>query len=93
MTPEHELDVPSLLKDKIDTLERNLNHRLDAQDAALLDIKKQTQATNGRVGALEQARMRAQGVMYAFRWIPPILTAAITAGLTILTLALTGGIH
>ena len=88
-----DLSVNHLLNEKIDALERNLNKRLDIQDDALRDIKKQTQATNGRVGALEQARVRAQGVMYAFKWVPPILTAAVTAGLTILTLALTGGIH
>lgn len=88
-----DLSVNHLLNEKIDTLERNLNKRLDIQDDALREIKRQTAATNGRVGALEQARIRAQGVMYAFKWVPPILTAAVTAGLTILTLALTGGIH
>lgn len=87
------LSINQMLNEKIDVLERNLNRRLDAQDDALREIKRQTQATNGRVGALEQARERAQGVMFAFRWVPPILTAAVTAGLTILTLALTGGIH
>jgi hypothetical protein len=88
-----ELDVNHMLNDKIDTLERNLNRRLDAQDRALGEIKRQTQATNGRVGALEQARMRAQGVMFAFSWLPPVLTAVVTAGLTVLIIALTGGLH
>lgn len=88
-----ELSVNHMLNEKIDTLERNLNKRLDMQDDALRDIKKQTMATNGRVGALEQARMRAQGVMFAFSWLPPVLTAVVTAGLTVLIIAITGGLH
>lgn len=88
-----DLSVNHMLNEKIDTLERNLNKRLDLQDAALREIKVQTTATNGRVGTLEQARMRAQGVMFAFSWLPPVLTAVVTAGLTVLIIAITGGIH
>ena len=87
------LTISSMLNEKIDTLERNLNRRLDIQDRALSDIKTQTQLTNGRVTALERARERAQGVMFAFSWLPPVITAAVTAGLTILTMALTGNLH
>jgi hypothetical protein len=96
--------ISGLLEKQISTLERNLNQRLDAtertvtarfdrQDRDLQEIKQQTQRTNGRVTALEKARERAQGTMSAFSWIPPILASAVTAGLTILVMALSGGLH
>jgi hypothetical protein len=95
--------INSLLEKQISTLEANLNRRLDAtelnvgqrfdrQDKELREIKQQTQRTNGRVTVLEKARERAQGVMFAFSWLPPVLTALVTAGLTILIMALTGGL-
>lgn len=104
MADEPQNLIDSLLRDQISTLERNLNRRLDAteravgerfdqQDKALVEIKKQTQATNGRVTVLEKARERAQGVMFAFKWAPGVLTAMVTAGLTILIMALSGGVH
>jgi hypothetical protein len=81
------------LNGRLDTTERNLNGRLDRQDKALEEIKTQTTKTNGRVSVLERARERGLGVVMAFKWVPPILAAAVTAGLTILTLAITGQIH
>lgn len=96
MSPTRLIDEPnvlSMLNDKIDTLASTLSQRLDSQDAALKEIKQQTQATNGRVTVLERARERGLGVVMAFKWVPPILAAAVTAGLTILTLAITGQIQ
>jgi hypothetical protein len=95
--------IDQLLREQISTLERNLNRRLDAteesvkhrfdlQDRALVRIETQVRSTNGRVTVLEKARERAQGVMFAFSWMPPVLTAVVTAGLTILVMALTGAI-
>lgn len=99
-----EPSISSMLEKQITTLERNLNHRLDAtevsvnarfdrQDRDLQEIKAQTQRTNGRVTALEKARERAQGTMAAFSWLPSVLVAFVTSGLTILTMVLTGTIH
>lgn len=96
MSPTRLSDEPnvlSMLNDKIDTLASSLNQRLDAQDAALRDIKQQTQQTNGRVTVLEKARERGLGFVMAFKWLPPILAAGVTAGLGILTLAIMGQIH
>lgn len=100
--PQHLIDT--MLKEQIATLERNLNQRLDTteqnvkerfdrQDRELAEIKAQTKATNGRVTVLEKARERAQGVMFAFSWLPPVLASVVTAGLTVLIMALSGGIH
>jgi len=96
--------IDSLLRDQISTLERNLNSRLDRQDSAQQDFKDETRRalgrieakvdkTNGRVTVLERARERAQGVMFAFSWLPPTLAAVVTAGLTVLIMALSGGLH
>lgn len=101
---EHQSVIDSLLREQIKTLETNLNRRLDEtnesvarrfdqQDKALVRIEGKVDKTNGRVTVLEKARERAQGVMFAFKWVPPLLAAAVTAGLTILTLALSGQIH
>lgn len=99
-----ELTINGMLEKQITTLEANLNRRLDAtetsvnrrfdqQDRALAAIQAQTTATNGRVTALERARERGIGVVFAFKWAPPVLTAMVTAGLTILMMALTGAIR
>lgn len=104
MADEPQSLIDAMLRDQITTLERNLNRRLDAtenavgerfdrQDRELREIKKQTQVTNGRVTVLEKARERAQGVMFAFRWMPATLAAIVTAGLTVLIMALSGGLH
>ena len=96
--------INSLLEKQISTLETNLNKRLDItesnvrerfdrQDKELREIKQQTQRTNGRVTNLEKARERAQGVLFAFKWIPWLMSVLITTGVTILILALTGGIR
>jgi hypothetical protein len=96
--------IDSLLRDQITTLERNLNQRLDGternlnrrldqQDTALAEIRTQTTKTNGRVTMLEKARERAQGVRSAYSWVPVALGSILTAGLTILIMALGGGIH
>jgi hypothetical protein len=95
--------IISLLRDQISTLEANLNKRLDItedsvtnrfdqQDNTLKRIEAQVQKTNGRVTVLERARDRAQGVVTAFRWIPFVLGSGLTAGLTILVMALSGGL-
>ena len=89
---ETEPTVSSLLVDKIDSVEKNLNARLDKQDKELDLIKTQTQKTNGRVTVLEKARERTAGAVGAFRWMPPALMALLTAGTTILIMALSGGI-
>jgi hypothetical protein len=100
--PQHVID--SLLRDQIKTLEanlnrrlddteRNLNRRLDKQDADLSEIRKQTKETNGRVTKLEKARERAQGMVFAVRWIPGFLTAGFSAGLTVLIMAISGNLH
>jgi hypothetical protein len=102
--PDQQHMIDTLLREQITTLEKNLNRRLDetndsvnrrfdAQDRALNRIELKVDRTNGRVTALETARERAKGIVFAFKWVPPVMTAAVTAGLTILTLALTGGIH
>lgn len=93
MMPDVEPSVLSMIVDKIDALEKNLDARLGAQDAQLRDIKTQTAKTNGRVTVLEQARARAQGVMSAYSWLPSVLSAVLGAGLTIMVIALTGGIR
>lgn len=81
------------LSERVTITERNLQQRLDTQDRTLRDIQAQTRATNGRVTALEKARERAQGVMTAFAWLPVVLSSLLTAGLTVLVTALSGGIH
>lgn len=81
------------LNRRLDTTERNVKERFDRQDRELAEIKAQTKATNGRVTVLEKARERAQGVMFAFSWLPPVLASVVTAGLTVLIMALSGGIH
>lgn len=99
-----ELTITSLLKDQITTLEQNLNRRLDAtekavnsrfdnQDNTLKRIENQVSVTNGRVTILEKARERAQGVMAAYRWVPLVLSALMTAGVTILVMAVSGALH
>ena len=92
MTRE-ELSVQSLMNEKIDALERNLDRRLTAQDQALIRIEGKVDKTNGRVTTLEKARERAQGVMFAFSWLPPVIASAVTAGLTVLIMAISGGLH
>lgn len=102
--PTRDTTIDQLLIQKIDSVEHNLtgrlhdqgvefNRRLDAQDRALQDIQKQTRLTNGRVTSLEKDKARGQGMISAFRWVPPVITAMVTAGLTILTMTLTGGLH
>lgn len=104
MTNDLDPTVISMIIGKLDTTEENLNRRLDAtesalnrrldaQDTQLKDIKAQTTLTNGRVTVLETARAHTQGVMSAYRWVPTALSALFSAGLTILTLALSGSIH
>lgn len=78
---------------RLDDMRDDLNRRLDSQDRELREIKKQTTATNGRVTVLEKARSRAEGMVSAFRWIPTVLAASLSTGLTILLMALTGNIH
>jgi hypothetical protein len=96
--------IDSLLRDQIATLERNLNRRLDTternmgerldrQDTQLQRIEGKVDKTNGRVTVLEKARERAQGVVSAYRWLPPTLAAIVTAGMTVLIMALSGGLH
>lgn len=92
--------INSMLNDKIDSLshalesvEKRMGERLTIQDTQLARIETKVDTTNGRVTVLERARERAQGVIFAFSWIPPILTAVFTAGLTILVMALTGSIR
>lgn len=85
--------VIALLNDKIDTLEKNLNRRLDAQDSVMKDIQTQTRTTNGRVTALERGRERAQGMIAAYRWVGVMFGGLVSAGATILVLAATGGLH
>jgi hypothetical protein len=82
----------SLLLTQLQTLERSVNRRFDQQDEQLADIKAQTTRTNGRVTALESARHRAEGTIAAFRWVPAVLGALLTAGITILVMALSGTI-
>lgn len=81
------------LNRRLDESDRNTNRRLDTQDTALVEIRTQTQLTNGRVTTLEKARERTQGVISAYRWLPTALSAILGAGLTILVMALSGGIH
>lgn len=81
-----------MLERQIQTLETNLNRRLDRQDRELGEIKAQTIATNGRVTDLEKARERIQGVVAAYRWVPVVLSALLTAGMTILVMVVTGAI-
>lgn len=85
--------VLALLNDKIDQLGEHLNQRLDQQDKALADIRRQTRETNGRVTALERARERAQGAVAAYRWIGVMFGGLVSAGATILVLAASGGLH
>jgi chromosome segregation ATPase len=81
------------LNARLDATERALSQRLDRQDRDLDEIKKQTQRTNGRVTALERARERAQGVIFAYSWLPSTLSAVLGSGLTILVMALSGNLH
>lgn len=85
--------VLSLLAEQISALERNVNRRFDAQDDELKEIKRQTRETNGRVTMLEKARARTQGAVSAYAWVPVVLSSLLAAGLTILVMALSGGIH
>jgi hypothetical protein len=99
-----EPSINAMLEKQITTLEINLNRRLDAteesvkqrfdqQDNTLRRIENQVEKTNGRVTVLEKARERAQGVVSAYSWVPAMLTAVLTAGLTILVMALSGSIQ
>jgi hypothetical protein len=102
--PDRDVDREDLILDKINTLERNLNRRLDEQDAAarefkaevngrLVEIKTQTTLTNGRVTALERVRERGLGVLAAYKWIPVVVGSTLAAGLALLGTALAGGFH
>lgn len=93
MPERDQSNVDAMIIDKINTLERNLERRLDEQDRQLRDIKTQTQLTNGRVTTLERARERGMGVIAAYRWIPVVIGGALSAGLALLGTALAGGIH
>lgn len=103
-----EPSIESLILDKITSVDTNINRRLDDQDKAagefkrqverdLTAIKRQTAETNGRVTKLENARAVGQAKLAAFHWIPDlfdkVLTAALGGGVTILLLAVTGGLH
>ena len=77
---------------RFDDQNREFGRRLDRQDRTLEDIQEQTRKTNGRVTTLEKARERAQGALFAYAWVPAALTAVLTAGLTILIMALSGGL-
>lgn len=92
-THRGEPTVMELVLDRIDAVERNLGGQIGSLADDLREVKKQTQLTNGRVTVLEKARERAQGVMFAFSWLPLALSAILTAGLTILVMALSGSIH
>ncbi|HET6869114.1 MAG TPA: hypothetical protein VFH80_24600 [Solirubrobacteraceae bacterium] len=104
--PDHDRDptVDHLLMQRIEAVEDNLTERLHDQSRAfgsrldglehtLRDIQKQTRLTNGRVNTLENDKARGQGMISAFRWLPPLLTAIVTAGLTVMIWAITGGVH
>lgn len=91
--PDREPSIEAMILDKIDTLERNLNRRLDDQDRALQRVEAQTTKTNGRVTVLENARERGLGVIAAYRWLPVVLGSGLAAGLALLGTALLGGFH
>lgn len=86
-------NLAALISARIDDLRdvvregfRDNNERLDR-------IERHVSETNGRVSALEKARERAQGVIFAYSWLPSTLSAVLGAGLTILIIALSGGLH
>lgn len=91
--PDRDPSREDLILDKINTLERNLNRRLDEQDRALQRVEAQTTKTNGRVTELENARQRGLGVIAAYRWIPVVVGSGLAAGLSLLGAALAGGFH
>lgn len=81
------------LTQRLDATDRNVKERFDRQDEELVAIKSQTMRTNGRVTALERARDRAEGVIFAFSWVPVVVASILTSGLTILVMALSGSIR
>lgn len=86
-------DPLSLIVSSIEALDRSLNRRLDDQDRALARVEAKVDKTNGRVTVLEKARERGQGMVAAFRWVPSLIASGVTAGLTILIMAVSGGLH
>ena len=81
------------LNQRLDTTEKNVSERFDRQDRELREIKEQTLKTNGRVTVLERARERGLGMVTAFRWIPAVIAAGLSSGLTLLGMALAGAFH
>ena len=87
--------VNSLILDQIKTLGETLSARIDANAAETnrrfdeLDskadrIEVQTTRTNGRVTALERARTHTQGMIHAYAWLGPTLSACLGAGLVVI---------
>lgn len=86
-------DLQTSINTRINDAERNIGKRLDAQDVALGRVEAKVDKTNGRVTTLERGRERAQGMIAAYRWVAPLFAGAVSAGGTILVLAVTGGLH
>lgn len=55
--------------------------RLDAIQQDLAEIKAQVKVTNGRVSNLELWRARLEGMAAAGKWVPPVVSAVVTAGI------------
>lgn len=85
-------DLTMVLRE-LDMLSANFTRRMDEQDKTLARVEAKVDKTNGRVTILERARERGQGMVAAFRWVPWLLGSAVSAGMTILIMAVTGSIR
>jgi hypothetical protein len=54
-------------------------HRLDAQDAALLEIRNDVKRVNGDLTLMKLWKARMEGVQATFNWFGPVLGGAVGA--------------
>ena len=70
--------------DQIAYIERRLNEI----HGDINEVKELAKETNGRVRTLELWRAKAEGAKWAVGWVPPVITAAFSSGLSVLLAAI-----